>query len=107
MNTSAPLPIALDPAFQFRKTKLFLMTEQDPNLARDNNASNDPNSQSQATGKGKQKSTSAVQDASITFERQYRLFGAVTRAGSTPALRKLFRFLLARETAGCACHRAA
>jgi hypothetical protein len=77
LNTVRPLPMALDPAFQFRKTKLFHMTEQAPNMAHDNTASNDPNAP--PTGKGKQKSTGAVQDASITFERQYRLFGAVTR----------------------------
>jgi hypothetical protein len=71
------LPVSLDPAFQFRKTQLLHLTEQDPTLARDANASNDP--LSQATGKNKQKSTGAVQDASITFERQYRLFGAVTK----------------------------
>jgi hypothetical protein len=71
------LPMSLDSAFQFRKTKLFHMTEQDPTLLQDKNATNDP--MSQATGKNKQKSTSAVQDASIVFERQYRLFGAVTR----------------------------
>jgi hypothetical protein len=69
--------MALDSDFQFRKTKLFHMTEQDPTQPRDSNATNDPTSQ--ATGKSKQKSTGAVQDASITFERQYRLFGAVTR----------------------------
>jgi hypothetical protein len=77
LNTVRPLPMSIDPAFQFRKTKLFHMTEQDPTLAQDKNATNDP--MSQATGKSKQKSTSAVQDASIVFERQYRLFGAVTR----------------------------
>jgi hypothetical protein len=78
LKTVRPLPMATDPAFQFRKTKLFHMTEQDPTLAQDKNASNDP--MTQATGKSKQKSSSgAVRDASITFERQYRLFGAVTR----------------------------
>jgi hypothetical protein len=77
LDTVRPLPVSLDPAFQFRKTKIFHMTEQDPTLARDTNATNDP--LSQATGKNKQKSTGAVQDASITFERQYRLFGAVTK----------------------------
>jgi hypothetical protein len=77
LPTVRPLPVALDPAFQFRKTKLFHMTEQDPTAARDSKATNDP--VSEATSKSKSKSTSAVQDASITFERQYRLFGAVTR----------------------------
>jgi hypothetical protein len=72
-----PLPMVLDPAFQFRKTKLFHMTEQDPTVSRDNNGTNDQTSQ--GAGKSKQKSTSGVQGASITFERQYRLFGAVTR----------------------------
>src|SRR4051812_42451362 len=70
-----PLPMAIDPAFQFRKTKLFHLTEQDP-LARQSGAGND--STSQGNGRTKPKSTSAVQDASITFERQSRFYGAVT-----------------------------
>jgi hypothetical protein len=49
-----PLPIALDHDFAFRKTKLYFL---DPAPKR-------------ITGQ---------QDASIAFERQYRLYGAITR----------------------------
>jgi hypothetical protein len=61
-----PLPTALNPDFQFRKTKLYYLSE---------------------TGRqgGSRLSTIApssrgatVQDASISFERQYRMHGAVT-----------------------------
>jgi hypothetical protein len=51
-----PLPVALDPNFEFRKTKIFFMRK-----------SNSPNQK-----------TATLQDAPIVFERQYRLFGAVT-----------------------------
>jgi hypothetical protein len=68
-----PLPKGFDSNFEFRKTKLFLMTEEAP--------------QTKQSSKNKAKtgdftSTKApapVQAASITFERQYRLFGAVTK----------------------------
>jgi hypothetical protein len=68
-----PLPKALDPDFQFRKTKLFLMTEEAP--------------QTKQSSKGRAKSgdftsskaPTTTQAAAITFERQYRLFGAVTK----------------------------
>jgi hypothetical protein len=68
-----PLPKALDPNFQFRKTKLFLMTEEAP--------------QTKESSKGKaktgdftsSKAPTTTQAAAITFERQYRLFGAVTK----------------------------
>src|SRR4029077_19765928 len=65
-----PLPKALDPSFEFRKTKLFLMTEEAP--------------QTKQSSKGKSRSgdfssaraPTTAEAAAITFERQYRLFGA-------------------------------
>src|SRR5438128_12213293 len=68
-----PLPKALDPNFEFRKTKLFLMTEEAP--------------QTKQSSKGKARSgdfnsaraPTTAEAAAITFERQYRLFGAVTK----------------------------
>jgi hypothetical protein len=68
-----PLPKSLDSSYQFRKTKLFLMTEEAP--------------QTKQSSKGKarsgdftsSKAPSTSQAAAITFERQYRLFGAVTK----------------------------
>jgi hypothetical protein len=71
-----PLPVALDPDIQFRKTKIFLMTEQAPNAAKEK--PNKGGVSGQQTS-GSAKSTAVVQEASITFERQYRLFGAVTK----------------------------
>jgi hypothetical protein len=70
-----PLPVAFDKDFEFRKTKLFFLSERPPKTrerARGTTStlgskSNSPN-----------QNTATVQDAPITFERQYRLFGAVT-----------------------------
>src|SRR5207245_4903138 len=70
-----PLPVALDKDFEFRKTKLFLLSEK---------ASTATQRVRQTTSTLGAKSTSpsqktaTLQDAPITFERQYRLFGAVT-----------------------------
>ncbi len=57
-----PLPVALDPNFQFRKVKQFLLA--DIVVAK--------------KGAGKFSSTGVVRDPSIGFERTYHLFGAVT-----------------------------
>jgi hypothetical protein len=68
-----PLPVALDKDFEFRKTKLVLLNEKTKaQSARQststlNKKSNSPNQK-----------TATLQDAPITFERQYRMFGAVT-----------------------------
>jgi len=75
LPTVKPLPVALDPDFQFRKTKLFLMTEQAPSAAKEKVGKGGTVDKSSSNTK----STSVVQEASITFERQYRLFGAVTK----------------------------
>ena len=81
LTTVRPLPIALDPQFQFRKEKLYFLGEQDLTISHP--FTNDPDATDQTSqaqgGKNKQKSTGAIQEASITFERQYRLFGAVTK----------------------------
>jgi hypothetical protein len=75
LTAAKPLPVALDPEVQFRKTKLFLMTEQGLGGIKEKVGKNGPSTQTSANTK----STSVVQEASITFERQYRLFGAVTK----------------------------
>src|ERR1700730_8493792 len=83
------LPVTLDSDFQFRKTKLFFMSERTPNL-RGGYPSNETETQTEPTGGGLGKpgrvsntapstKTATSQDASIMFERQYRLFGAVTK----------------------------
>ncbi len=74
-----PLPTALDPSFQFRKTKLYFLSEKGP-AVKGKTGKSDGQGQTQTSGgSAKSKSTSVVQDASINFERQYRLFGAVTK----------------------------
>ena len=70
-----PLPVALDPNFEFRKTKLVFVSEkgiQAKERARGSTSKVGAKSNSQG------EKTATVQDAPITFERQYRLFGAVT-----------------------------
>jgi hypothetical protein len=76
----APLPVALDRDFEIRKAKLYLLSEK----ASGQSARTDQTGQN--VGKGGRLANTApssksttVQDASITFERQYRLFGAVTK----------------------------
>ena len=77
------LPVALNRDFQFRKTKLYLLTELAPGQEKSNTSGEQP---VQGGGKGGKlgstapsSKTTTVQDASIRFERQYRLFGAVTK----------------------------
>ena len=79
----APLPVALDGDFEFRKTKLYFLSDKLPGQK---GRSEETEQTGQKVGKeGKLASTApstkstTVQNASITFERQYRLFGAVTK----------------------------
>jgi hypothetical protein len=69
-----PLPVALSDDFQFRKVKLYFVAEKPPNLKTSRSTSLNPGAYSSSTGQR------AVlnQDSSLGFERQYRLFGAVT-----------------------------
>jgi hypothetical protein len=61
LKEATPLPMALDPAFEFRKTKLFSLGDATPG----------PRRAGGLTG-------GVVKDESLTFEGGYRLFGAVT-----------------------------
>ena len=61
LKEATPLRMGLDPAFQFRKTKLFFMGDAGPG----------PRRVAGLTG-------GVVKDESLTFEGAYRLFGAVT-----------------------------
>jgi len=90
-----PLPVALDSDFQFRKTKLYLLNEN--TLGHGKGAQTDQTAQN--AGKGGKLSNTApssksttVQDASITFERQYRLFGAVTKLDQRERFGNYFDF---------------
>jgi len=66
LSKVTPLPVALDPDFQFRKTKLFYLSETPPRTG------------AKLSSLAPSSKGATVQDASIAFERQYRLHGAVT-----------------------------
>src|SRR5215471_3887190 len=77
-----PLPIALSDDFQFRKTKLYLLTENIPGQEKSSTtdqAAQSANKSGKLSGTAPSSKTTTVQDASIRFERQYRLWGAVTK----------------------------
>jgi hypothetical protein len=71
------LPVALSNDFEFRKTKLFFMSEKAPKVSERARQTSSSTSLSGKSNSPSQK-TATLQDAPITFERQYRLFGAVT-----------------------------
>ena len=82
------LPVALDPNFEFRKTKLFFLSEkglQPKQRARQGT--------SKIGGKSNQdQKTATLQDAPIVFERQYRLYGAVTAVDQRQRFGNYFDF---------------
>lgn len=74
-----PLPMALSRDFQFRKAKLFFLSETDEHADQQGSNSTATSAKAGKLGKNSPSSkSSTVQEASIRFERQYRLFGAVT-----------------------------
>jgi hypothetical protein len=66
-----PLPVALSDDFQFRKTKIFHMTATPPKTKKSfsSSLSTNPNNP-----------TAGIAEASLGFERTYRLYGAVSEA---------------------------
>jgi hypothetical protein len=70
-----PLPVALDKDFEFRKTKLFFLSEKAPKASE---RARSTSSSLGAKSNSPSQKTATLQDAPITFERQYRLYGAVT-----------------------------
>jgi hypothetical protein len=92
LDRVVPLPTALSDEFQFRKTKLYLLTVPGQQKGTTDQSV-------QGTGKGGKLSSTApssksttVQDASIRFERQYRLFGAVTKLDQRERMGNYFDF---------------
>jgi len=68
------LPVALNDDFQFRKTKLFYLSENPPKAKKSISQAlsanaNNPNNP-----------TAGIAEASLGFERTYRLYGAITNA---------------------------
>jgi hypothetical protein len=70
-----PLPVALDRDFEFRKTKLYFLNDKPLTQKGPRTSSSKSGKLGSTTPSSK---SATIQDASITFERQYRLFGAVT-----------------------------
>ncbi|HZR05363.1 MAG TPA: hypothetical protein VFA61_06010 [Candidatus Udaeobacter sp.] len=73
----SPLPVALSNDFEFRKTKLTFLSEKAPKASERARQTSSTTSLGGKSGSPNQK-VATLQDAPITFERQYRLFGAVT-----------------------------
>jgi len=74
-----PLPVALDQDFEFRKTKLYFLSEIGPKRGQTARQTTSALSPKALSGSAPSQKTATLQDAPITFERQYRLFGAVTK----------------------------
>ena len=70
-----PLPVGLDPNFEFRKTKLFFLSEKAPKASE---RAHQSTSTLGAKSNSPNQKTATLQDAPIVFEREYRLHGAVT-----------------------------
>ncbi len=70
-----PLPAAFDKDFEFRKTKLFFLSEKGQPTS---GSARQTTSTLHAKSTSPSQKAATLQDAPITFERQYRLFGAVT-----------------------------
>jgi hypothetical protein len=74
-----PLPVALSNDFEFRKTKLYFLSERVPKAGERARQTTSTLSSKSLSGNSPNQKTATLQDAPIAFERQYRLFGAVTR----------------------------
>jgi len=72
-----PLPVALSDDFQFRKTKLFLLSETPPKTRKSMLSSG------QSAG---------IAEASMGFERTYRMYGAITAADQRQRFGNYFDF---------------
>ena len=71
------LPVALNKDFEFRKTKLFFLS-QAPLKGQGARQTTSTFKSGASSKTAPNQKTATLQDAPITFERQYRLFGAVT-----------------------------
>jgi hypothetical protein len=86
-----PLPVALDPNFEFRKTSLFFMSEKG-GLKPSERAHQESSHKVGGKSNSPDRKTATLQDAPIVFERQYRLFGAVTGLDSRQRFGNYFDF---------------
>ena len=77
-----PLPVVLSDDFQFRKTKLFYLSEMAPK-SRKSLTSTTSSSGSRNAG---------IAEASMSFERTYRMYGALTGADQRQRFGNYFDF---------------
>ena len=94
LDRVVPLPMALSDDFEFRKTKLYLLTEVAPGQEK---TTTDQTGQTvtkggKLAGTAPSSKTTTLQDASIRFERQYRLWGAVTKLDQRERFGNYFDF---------------
>jgi hypothetical protein len=87
----SPLPVALSNDFEFRKTKLVFLSEKAPKASERARQTSSSSSLGGKSSSPNQK-VATLQDAPITFERQYRLFGAVTALDQRQRLGNYFDF---------------
>jgi len=80
-------PLAVNPDFQFRKAKIYTLSQ---NLPR--NRGQRGNNPANLTNKASMKSSSAIQEASLNFERSYRMYGAVTALDQRQRFGQYFDF---------------
>lgn len=81
-----PLPTALNDDFQFRKTKLFHLTETPPKSKKSFSQALKANSDNPNNP------TAGIAEASLGFERTYRLYGAITAADRNQRYGNYFDF---------------
>ena len=72
-----PLPVALSDDFQFRKTKLFLLSETPPKMRKSGLSSGQ---------------NPGIAETSMNFERTYRMYGAITAADQRQRFGNYFDF---------------
>jgi hypothetical protein len=100
LMTVNALPTALTDDFKFRKTKLYFLSETGSasSAAKSKKGGQNKLLKPSAPAAG---SNAAIADKSITFERQYRLFGAVTGLDHRQRYGDYFDFFWrAKRTAG-------
>lgn len=78
-----PLPVALSDDFQFRKTKLFHLTVTPPKAKRSLSSTISSNPNNPMAG---------IAEASLGFERSYRMHGAITIADKNQRYGNYFDF---------------
>jgi hypothetical protein len=86
------LPVALSNDFEFRKTKLYFLSEKAPKASERARQTTSALSSKSLSGTSPSQKTATLQDAPITFERQYRLFGAVTQLDQRQRFGNYFDF---------------